>query len=384
VIDPQRFAKACRAAEIHGVVGVPDSLLKSASQALELEYGTKHRILANEGSAIAFAIGSYAATGRMSLVYLQNSGLGNAVNPLASLAHNSVFGCPMVLLIGWRGETQRKGEQTVDEPQHQFQGKISVALIELLGLAYQIIDAETEVSEVLPTMVKRAASSRTPVVLLVRKGSFEESSGIDSVGSRLLSREDSIGAVLGALPFDVPVVAATGMIGREVLDYRIARGETGLRDLLVVGGMGHASTIASAIAAEGSTKVVCLDGDGGVLMHMGALPHVASESRIVHVVLNNGAHDSVGGQKTIVDGRNFEEIARGSGYGSYANCISGEQIENEVGKALASRRSAFIEIQCSPGHRSNLMRPELPPQQSFREFAGFLQNSADAEGSRFA
>lgn len=119
-------------------------------------------------------------------------------------------------------------------------------------------------------------------------------------------------------------------------------------------------------------------------MHMGALPHVASEDRIVHVVLNNGVHDSVGGQKTIVDGRNFEEIAGGSGYGSYANCISREQIVKEVGKALVSSGSAFIEIQCSPGHRSNLMRPELPPQESFREFAGFLQNSAGAGGSRFA
>jgi phosphonopyruvate decarboxylase len=148
--------------------------------------------------------------------------------------------------------------------------------------------------------------------------------------------------------------------------------------------MGHASTIGSAIAAEGNTKVVCVDGDGGVLMHMGALPHVASEDRIVHVVLNNGVHDSVGGQKTIVDGRSFEEIARGSGYSSYANCISREQIEHEVGKALAGKGSAFIEIQCSPGHRSNLMRPESTPQESFRRFAGFLQNSAETGGAHFA
>lgn len=375
MIDPQIFSEAVRDSGISEVVGVPDSLLKSVLGSLEHAYGPRFKVVANEGAAIGHAIGSFAASGRLSLVFMQNSGLGNAINPIVSLAHPAVFGCPMILLIGWRGELFDDGQQIEDEPQHLLQGRITRELLELLDIPTFEMPASQDPREFLNELEKIARQKQGPVAILVRKGTFSSHNKAKAgpPPPQDMSREEAISAVLSSCPAGVPVVAATGMIGREVYELQQAR-RPGLNpDLLVVGAMGHASSIAGGVGSDGEiSKVVCLDGDGGVLMHMGALPHVAQSPSLVHIMLNNGVHDSVGGQKTVAKSIDFRKIADGAGYGSYRLCNSSEDISHSVEEALTSPLSSFLEILCRPGYRPDLGRPGQSPGDNFASFSSFL------------
>ena len=375
MIDPQLFSEAVRDSGILEVVGVPDSLLKSVLERLERAYGPRFKVVANEGAAIGHAIGSYAASGSLSLVFMQNSGLGNAINPLVSLAHPAVFGCPMILLIGWRGEVFEDGQQIADEPQHLLQGRITRQLLDLLEIPTFEISASRHPRELLHEIGNIARQKQGPVAVLVRKGTFSSHNEAKAGGSprQDLTREEAISAVLSSCSAVVPVVAATGMIGREVYELQRARGQRLNSDLLVVGAMGHASSIAAGVGLEGNIrKVLCLDGDGGVLMHMGSLPHVAQSPSLVHIVLNNGVHDSVGGQKTAANSMDFEKIAAGAGYGSYELCTNSDEIRHSVEKALKFPQSSFLEVLCRPGYCSDLGRPGQTPGDNFASFSSFL------------
>jgi len=375
MIDPQLFSEAVRDIGILEVVGVPDSLLKSVLGRLERAYGPRFKVVANEGAAIGHAIGSYAASGSLSLVFMQNSGLGNAINPLVSLAHPGVFGCPMILLIGWRGELFDDGQQIEDEPQHLVQGRITRELLELLDIPTFEMPASQDPREFLNGLEKIARQKQGPVAVLVRKGTFSSHNNakVGPPPPQDMSREEAISAVLSSCSAGVPVVAATGMIGREVYELQQARGQGLNSDLLVVGAMGHASSIAAGVGLDGKiSKVVCLDGDGGVLMHMGALPHVAQSSSLVHIVLNNGVHDSVGGQRTVAKSMDFHKIADGAGYGSYRLCTNSEEISHSVEEALTSPLSSFLELLCRPGYRPDLGRPVKTPGDNFASFSSFL------------
>ena len=381
MINPQLFSEAVRDSGILEVVGVPDSLLKPVLGTLERAYGPRFKVVANEGAAIGHAIGSYAASGRLSLVYMQNSGLGNAINPLVSLAHPGVFGCPMILLIGWRGELFEDGEQIEDEPQHLLQGRITRELLELLEIPIFEMSESHDSREFLNEVEQIAREKQGPVAVLVRKGTFSSNneSKVVAPPPQDMSREDAISAVLSSCSGGVPLVAATGMIGREVYELQHARGEGLNSDLLVVGAMGHASSIAAGVGLDGKIrKVVCLDGDGGVLMHMGALPHVAQASSLVHIVLNNGVHDSVGGQKTVAKSIDFQKIADGAGYGSYRLCTNSEEIRHSLEEALTSPLSSFLEILCRPGHRPDLGRPGQTPGDNFASFSSFSKELSNS------
>lgn len=324
-------------------VGVPDSLLKSFCAYVTDNCGEKHVIAANEGGAVGLAAGHYLATGKPALVYMQNSGQGNAVNPLCSLADTDVYSIPMVLLVGWRGEPDVK-----DEPQHVKQGKVTVSLFETLGIPTEVLpDDESAALELTRKMVERAKTESRPVALVVRKGLFAEyklQNKKPDIAS--LPREQAIEGVLRALPEYAVVVSTTGMISREVYETRERLGQDHSRDFLTVGSMGHAIMIALGIARSQPTRpVFCLDGDGASIMQMGnmAIAGQSGCSNLTHIVFNNAAHDSVGGQPTVGGSIDLPAIAASCGY-------------NREGSPI------FKEIKVAKGARKDLGRPKEPPQ----------------------
>ena len=343
MIDCKQFSECLREAGIGLFVGVPDSLLKSFCAYLTDNCGGSHVIAANEGGAVGLAAGHYLATGKPALVYMQNSGQGNAVNPLCSLADPDVYSIPMVLLVGWRGQPGVK-----DEPQHVKQGKITVSMFETLGIPTEILpDDDESAAETTRKMVGRAKAESRPVALIVRKGLFAEYKLQNKKPDiAALPREQAIEDVLKSLPEDAVVVSTTGMISREVYETRERLGQDHSRDFLTVGSMGHASMIALGIArAQPSRRVYCLDGDGASIMQMGNMAIVGQSgcANLTHIVFNNAAHDSVGGQPTVGGAIDLPAIASACGY-------------NRQGAPV------FREVLVAKGARKDLGRPKEPPQ----------------------
>jgi len=342
----------CREIERNGVdffVGVPDSLLKNFCAYVTDHCGESHVITANEGGAVGLAAGHYLATGKPALVYMQNSGQGNAVNPLASLADKDVYSIPIVLLIGWRGEPG-----VHDEPQHIKQGKITIALMKTLGIPVEIIpDDEKKAAAVVTRMVKLAKRESRPVALIVKKGLFAPYA-LKKKNPDLakIKREAIIERLLKSFPRNAVIVSTTGMISREVYETRVRIGQGHERDFLTVGSMGHASQIALGIAkAQPKRPVVCLDGDGASIMQMGNMAIVGQSgcANLTHIVLNNAAHDSVGGQPTVGGVIDLKKIASACGY-------------NKKGAPT------FKEIKVAKGARADLGRPKESPQVNKKLF----------------
>ena len=381
MIDPLVFRTALDEADIRFVTGVPDSLLKDVCACISSCYpAEQHIIAANEGSAIGLAIGQYLATARPALVYMQNSGLGNVVNPIASLADPQVYGIPMLLMVGWRGEIKADGTQLKDEPQHVKQGQVTVAQLEVLGIPFQVIDENTqEINIVLKDLVKLSLERCGPVALLVRKNTFSSFKfSLQRNDENFLTREAAIKLLIDNIPVNTPVVSTTGMASRELFEYRKATGSGHSRDFLTVGGMGHASQIATGLAlSQPKHKVLCIDGDGAVLMHMGSLTISAKQANLIHVVINNGAHDSVGGQPTVAEHLNLAKIAEACGYGYVAQASTEQEIINSIKAAVNTSNSAFIEIKCKCGARADLGRPDRAPSANKQDFMKFLKGVSD-------
>ena len=342
-INVKNFVECQRLLGVEFFTGVPDSLLKSFCAYVTDKCGNNHVIAANEGGAVALAAGHYLATGKPALVYMQNSGQGNAVNPLASLADPDVYSMPMILLVGWRGEPG-----VHDEPQHVKQGKVTISLFETLGIPTEILpDDDAAAADMARKMVEQAKAESRPVALVVRKGLFAEYKLQNKKPDiAALPREQAIEDILKSLPEDAVVVATTGMISREVYETRERLGQDHSRDFLTVGSMGHAIMIALGIAkAQPNRRVFCLDGDGAGIMQMGNMA-IAGQSgcaNLTHIVLNNAAHDSVGGQPTVGGAIDLPAIAAACGY-------------NRLGSPV------FKEIKVAKGARKDLGRPKEPPQ----------------------
>ena len=380
MINVEEFLSTLRISDVTFYAGVPDSLLKSFCAYVTDNCGENHVIAANEGGAVGLAAGHYLATGKPALVYMQNSGQGNAVNPLCSLADSDVYSIPMVLLVGWRGEPGVK-----DEPQHVKQGKVTVSLFETLGIPTEILpDDDESAANVTWKMVEKAKTESRPVALIVRKGLFAEYKLQNTRPDiAALPREQAIEGVLKSLPDDAVVVSTTGMISREVYETRERLGQDHSRDFLTVGSMGHASMIAMGIAkAQPSRQVFCLDGDGASIMQMGNMAIVGQSgcSNLTHIVFNNAAHDSVGGQPTVGYDIDLPRIAESCGYNILQQPTSqfyGRELNEDavaeavkfsldhVGKGEYSGFSArpnFMEIKVAKGSRKDLGRPKEPPQ----------------------
>ena len=438
MVSPGFFAQELRRGGVDFYAGVPDSLLKSFCAWLQDNIGpASHIIAANEGAAVAVAAGHYLASGRPGCVYMQNSGEGNAINPLASLTDADVYGIPVLLLIGWRG-----CPGVHDEPQHVKQGKVTLSLLETMGIPYSVLSAdEAEVSSQIADVCRVLASGRT-CALVVRKDTFSkfELSGqieypkaenkgpwpldtlsdpvistpdpvISTLGSvistepegrveKSLSRETAIQMVAGAAgPSDV-IVSSTGMISRELFEFREAAGQGHERDFLTVGSMGHANQIALGISLEKpGRRVWCFDGDGAVIMHMGSMATVGvkGKSNFVHVVFNNGAHDSVGGQPTVGLQIDLPGIARACGYRNVLSVSTEKELLEALGAVISTPGSVistlgsvistepegrvekslcgpvFLEIKVRKGNRPDLGRPTTTPLQNRDAFMKFLK-----------
>ena len=373
MIDTGMFFDALATCGIDYFAGVPDSLLKPFCAHIS-DHAPEHRhvIAANEGAAIALAAGHYLATGRPVLVYMQNSGLGNAVNPLVSLADPDVYGIPMLLLVGWRGEPGVK-----DEPQHFKQGAVTPALCDAIGMPYRILPGETEPAIAsLKEMVRVAVEQNRPVALIVRANSFAKYQAASRPASSFtLNREATVACIAESLPPDAAVVSTTGHISRELFEYRAQTGQGHGRDFLTVGAMGHASQIALGIAlARPERPVVCLDGDGAALMHLGALAIAGTSAarNFLHIVLNNGAHDSVGGQKTVGFDVDFVRIAAACGYRRPARAESLEVLAIALQDVSFRDGPRFLEIRVAKGARKDLGRPTTGPQANKKAFMEML------------
>jgi phosphonopyruvate decarboxylase len=353
--------------------GVPDSLLKFFnSYILDNVDQNQHIITANEGNAIALASGYYLATTKIGLVYMQNSGLGNAINPLVSLSDKEVYGIPVLLLIGWRGEPNEK-----DEPQHQKQGKITLELLETLDIPYEILTTDIEDTKIkLSSAIKYMNKFNAPFALVVKKGTFEKYEQInESQQNYELSREKAINLIIDNLDEQDVVVSTTGMISRELFESRTQKNQKHETDFLTVGSMGHASQIALGIAISNPKKqVFCLDGDGSVIMHMGSLGIIGSKQlkNFKHIILNNESHDSVGGQPTVGNIINFVSLAKSCKYKNSFKVLTEIELNKKMLKLKSEDGPILLEIMVNRGNRKDLGRPTKTPKENMNLFMNFL------------
>ncbi|MEJ2555343.1 MAG: phosphonopyruvate decarboxylase [Anaerolineae bacterium] len=375
MLDCKAFYEMLIDNEILFFAGVPDSLLKAfCAYVTDHTDPQRHIIAANEGNAIALVAGHYLATGRPGLVYMQNSGLGNAINPLTSLVDPEVYSIPMLLLIGWRGEPGKK-----DEPQHITQGKITLPLLDTLRIEYDVLPNNLEeTAACLNSVVEMVRTDLRPYGLVVRKGTFESYKlQKQTLVSYEMLREDAIKILTDWIcPRDI-VVSTTGKTSRELFEYRVALGCERLgQDFLTVGSMGHASQIALGIAlARPDKQVFCLDGDGALIMHMGSLAIIGTQRprNFKHVIINNGAHDSVGGQPTAGFDIDIPSIARACGYTVALSAETREELEAKLEILQVSQGPALLEIRVNRGARADLGRPTMTPIENKENFMGFVQ-----------
>lgn len=350
-----------RAQGLRFFTGVPDSLLKDfCAYITDHVPKSDHVIAANEGNAVALAVGHYLGTAEPALVYMQNSGIGNTVNPLLSLADPDVYSIPLLLVIGWRGEPGVK-----DEPQHVKQGRVMTDLLDAMEIPWFVLEASTPDSgEVVAAACNAMREKMGPAAILVRAGTFDRYT-LSSDGSAdfPMTREDAVQAIADALSEDDIVVSTTGKTSRELFEHRKASGVQG-NDFLTVGGMGHTASIAMGLArSQPARAVVCVDGDGSVIMHMGALAIIGNSAvpNLLHIVINNGSHESVGGQPTVGYDIDIPAIARACGY-RQARSVSGlEDLKSEVALLRRDEGPTLLEVKVRKGSRKDLGRPTSTP-----------------------
>jgi phosphonopyruvate decarboxylase len=372
MIRPEFFIEALREKGIDCFAGVPDSLLKNICAYITDHFDAAHNIIAaNEGAAVGLAAGHYLATGQPACVYMQNSGEGNIINPLASLTDQEVYNIPVLLLIGWRG---RPGVH--DEPQHVKQGKVTTGLLNVMGVNYEVLSKEEDKAAKQIEKAAKALANKEVFALVIEKDTFEDYKLQNvEVNDLTMSREEAIQTVAAALGEKDCIVSTTGMISRELFEYRAAMNQGHERDFLTVGSMGHASQIALGIAlAQPDRRVWCFDGDGAAIMHMGSMAIVANKApkNYVHVVFNNGAHDSVGGQPTVGLKIDLPAVAKAVGYKATYSVDSKAELESVLSKVNSFESPALLEIKVKKGNRKDLGRPTTTPIQNKDALMTFL------------
>ena len=375
MIRPQFFYDTLAKYDITFYAGVPDSLLKNLCAYITDHADDRHNIIAaNEGGAMGLAAGHHLATGEIPVVYMQNSGEGNIINPLASLTDKDVYNIPVLLIIGWRG---RPGVH--DEPQHMKQGKVTLALLDTMGVPYTVLSKdETKAAMQISQAVERMTTTKEAYALVIEKDTFDGYTLQNVVDNDLsLAREEAIHTVAAALGKKDVIVSTTGMISRELFEYRVSKSEGHERDFLTVGSMGHASQIALGIALEKTDRRVwCFDGDGASIMHMGSMAIVASKkaTNYIHVVFNNGAHASVGGQPTVGLGIDLPSIAKAMGYTAVHDVSTAEELNAALAEINNQSGPILLQIRVKKGNRKDLGRPTTTPIQNKEALMAFLNS----------
>ncbi|MDR3069682.1 MAG: phosphonopyruvate decarboxylase [Propionibacteriaceae bacterium] len=373
-IEPRAFYETLTARGIDLFAGVPDSLLKDFCAYLLANCPPDRNIIeANEGNAVGMASGYHISTGKYAAVYLQNSGLGNAVNPLLSLADPEIYGIPMLLIIGWRGEPGVK-----DEPQHATQGKLTLPLLETMGIGYTVIDPQIWQDQVAQAIGKLETEPK-PYALVIRKGTFSSYKAPTEPTALPLKRENALEAIVENIDPAAFIVSTTGKTSRELFEIRERRGESHDHDLLTVGSMGHSSSIAMGMCLGTKHPVYCIDGDGAFLMHMGAAAIAAqsASSNLRYIVINNGAHESVGGQPTIGFKIDLAGVLAAIGFTSVVTVSDPAELPEAIRKLTATDRGALV-IEVAQGSRDDLGRPTTTPVQNKRDMMRLFARERDA------
>ncbi len=371
----ENFTRKLKGLGIDTLIGVPDSTLKQFCDYINTD-GKKefhHYVPENEGAAIGLATGVYLATKKPACVYMQNSGLGNTVNPITSLMNREVYDIPLLMLVGWRGEPGLH-----DEPQHKFMGKITTGLLDVLEIPYSVIGSDTTEAQLDEILTAAAAvlGENRQYAIVIRKNTFDARSGEGYHNENTLCREWTIGRILQNLKPNDAVVSTTGKISREVYEQSDKLLGQHAQEFLTVGGMGHASMIALGMAQNMPEKrVFCIDGDGAVLMHLGSLPFIGKQhpENLIHICLNNEAHESVGGMPTGAVGQSYAKIAESCGY-EHVYLIETEEDLNQFFRDLGSYAGPiFAEIKVSMDSRGDLGRPKetaVENKESFMKYHG--------------
>lgn len=356
--------------------GVPDSQLKALCNYLMNTYGIdeKHHIIAaNEGNCTALAAGYHLATGKFPVVYMQNSGEGNIINPVASLLNDKVYAIPCIFVIGWRGEPG-----VHDEPQHIFQGEITCKLLDLMGIENFVVSEETTVPELEEIMdeYKHILDNGKNVAFVIKKGALSYDAKIEYKNDNEMVREEIINHIVDVTDED-PIISTTGKASRELFEIRTERDQSHKYDFLTVGSMGHSSSIALGVAVnKPNQKVWCIDGDGALLMHMGSMAVVGNvkPSNFVHVVINNGAHETVGGMPTVASSINLVDIAKSCGYEYAVSVDNFKELDEELLKIKSLNQLCFIEVMSSIGAREDLGRPTTTALENKENFMNFIKD----------
>ncbi|MGN0639057.1 MAG: phosphonopyruvate decarboxylase [Huintestinicola sp.] len=355
--------------------GVPDSQLKALCNYLMNKYGIDpqhHIIAANEGNCTALAAGYHLATGRLPVVYMQNSGEGNIINPVASLLNDKVYAIPMMFIIGWRGEPG-----VHDEPQHIYQGEVTIKLLEDMDIASFVIGKETTDEEVAAAMenFRKLHKQGKNTAFVIRKGALSYDEKTVYGNENKMVREEIIRHIVKVSGED-PIISTTGKASRELFEIREANGQSHKYDFLTVGSMGHSSSIALGVALnKPDTKIWCIDGDGAVLMHMGSMAVLGANApgNMVHIVINNGAHETVGGMPTVASKINLTAIAVACGYPYAVSVDSFDLLDKELEAAKLRNKLSFIEVKCSIGARDDLGRPTTTALENKQNFMNYLK-----------
>lgn len=355
--------------------GVPDSQLKSLCNYLINTYGidkNHHVIAANEGNCTALAAGYHLATGKIPVVYMQNSGEGNIINPVASLLNDKVYAIPMIFIIGWRGEPGLH-----DEPQHIYQGEVTVKLLDDMDISSFIIGKDTTDEEVAKAMddFRTLLSAGKNVAFVIRKGALSYDGKVKYENANTMVREEIIEHI-AAVSGEDPIVSTTGKASRELFEIRERNNQSHKYDFLTVGSMGHSSSIALGVAInKPNTKIWCVDGDGAALMHMGAMAVIGANkpANLVHIIINNGAHETVGGMPTVASSIDITAIAKACGYPSTVSVNNFDELDKQLKLARQACELTLIEVKCSIGARDDLGRPTTTALENKENFMDYLK-----------
>ena len=377
-ISPLEFYNALENNGVNFYTGVPDSLLKQFCLCLDDKKSKeKHIIAANEGNAIAIAAGYHLGSANVPLVYMQNSGLGNAINPILSLCDKDVYSIPMLIVIGWRGEPG-----IVDEPQHVKQGKVQLQLLECMDIDYCIIDKDTkDVKKKIRNAVNKTKSINKPFALIIKKHTFSNyhnRSLKNRPYNQLMTREHALEVLMHKLPDDYIIVSTTGKTSREIFEIRDKIDANHSKDFLTVGSMGHCSSIALGIAISNPfKKIICIDGDGALLMHLGSLSTISKikPNNFYHILLNNEVHESVGGQETSIKHINVKSLIESHYYNKVLSVENKEKIIDSISEFLSCNGPNFLEIKVKIGSRKDLGRPSIKPKDNKDNFMNFIKNN---------
>lgn len=342
--------------------GVPDSLLKNLCSCISDLSHNNHILAANEGNAVAIASGYNIATSHYAVVYMQNSGLGNTINPLLSLTDEKVYKIPMLLIIGYRGEPN-----VHDEPQHIKQGELTLPLLKTLGIKYFILDEHYKIQ--LDECREYIQKENKPIALVVRKNTFSKYYSVKQKNSFLLTREKALEIIINNLKDDDFIVSTTGKTSREIFEIRERNNMNHSNDFLTVGSMGHASSIALGISLNVNKNIYCIDGDGSFIMHMGGIAVAVQNAKenYKYILINNGCHESVGGQPTISNKINIKNILLNFGFSKVLEASDEKSLLESIDYLKNNGKTAVI-INTNSISRSNLGRPTTTPIENKLSF----------------